>query len=208
MRWPQYLFLLRHCMRQLPKKHLNHKVFIKTVVAILDAFHFDLSLATPPGHATESFRTGEEMEVEKGSELPGHKLSKMQHVEEAEMLCVPAAMAMTKLLMSLPKSTLHTHLPNLLMKVCHSLKNRSRDVHDVARETLVKMATILGPRDLQHVIKEMKSYSPKATSSMMIAKEDLFGLPAEVWEIGELVAMIPESKTPHSLNTYIYEITA
>ena len=26
------------------------------------------------------------------------------------------------------------------MKVCHSLKNRSRDVRDVARETLVKMA--------------------------------------------------------------------
>lgn len=42
------------------------------------------------------------------------------------------------------------------MKVCHSLKNRSRDVRDVARETLVKMATILGSRYLQYVIKEMK----------------------------------------------------
>ena len=29
MRWPQYSFLLRHYMRQLPKKQLNHKVFIK-----------------------------------------------------------------------------------------------------------------------------------------------------------------------------------
>eukprot|EP00731_Ephydatia_muelleri_P001007 Em0001g1007a len=340
MRWPQYSFLLRHYMRQLPKKHLNHKVFIKTVVAILDAFHFDLSLATPPGHATDSVGAGEKMEVEKGvepekgvlpekgmllekgvepekglesaeqepegtsvvtsdmipmgtekedeqseeeeeeveeregkevarpnpeeqkrltaqhihdsivrtilprlqavltkqSELPGHKLSKMQHVEEAEMLRVPVAMAMTKLLMSLPESTLHTHLPNLLMKVCHSLKNRSRDVRDVARETLVKMATILGPRYLQYVIKEMKELltrgyqlhvlafslhsllkgvSPVLKAGdldscmqliSMIVKEDLFGLPAEEREIGELVAKIPESKTPQSLNTY--EITA
>lgn len=42
------------------------------------------------------------------------------------------------------------------MKVCNSLKNRSRDVRDVARDTLIKMATSLGPKYLQYVIKEMK----------------------------------------------------
>ena len=29
MKWPAYSFMLRHYMRQLPKKQLNHKVFIK-----------------------------------------------------------------------------------------------------------------------------------------------------------------------------------
>ena len=42
------------------------------------------------------------------------------------------------------------------MKVCNSLKNHSRDVCDVARDTLIKMATALGSKYLQYLIKEMK----------------------------------------------------
>ena len=41
------------------------------------------------------------------------------------------------------------------MKVCNSL-NRSCDVRDVARDTLIKMATALGSMYLQYLIKEMK----------------------------------------------------
>ena len=41
------------------------------------------------------------------------------------------------------------------MKVCNSL-NHSRDVCDIARDTLIKMATALGSKYLQYLIKEMK----------------------------------------------------
>ena len=65
---------------------------------------------------------------------------------------------------------------SLLMKVCHSLKNRSRDVRDVARETLVKMATILGPRYLQYVIKEMKELLTRGYQVTTIRPETLLEL--------------------------------
>ena len=45
---------------------------------------------------------------------------------------------------------------SLLLKVCQVLKNRSRDVRDIGRSTLVKMATSLGPKYLKYIIKEMK----------------------------------------------------
>ena len=47
-------------------------------------------------------------------------------------------------------------LSSLLLKVCQTLKNKSRDVRDVSRSTLVKMAAALGPKYLQYIIKEMK----------------------------------------------------
>lgn len=45
---------------------------------------------------------------------------------------------------------------SLLLKVCHTLKNRSRNVRDVARDTLVRMAAALGPSYLPYIIREMK----------------------------------------------------
>ena len=44
----------------------------------------------------------------------------------------------------------------LLLKVCKTLKNRSRDVRAVARDTLLKMTHSLGPRYLQFIVKELK----------------------------------------------------
>lgn len=45
---------------------------------------------------------------------------------------------------------------SLLLKVCQTLKNRSRDVRDAGRDTLVKMACALGPKYLRYITKEMK----------------------------------------------------
>ena len=48
----------------------------------------------------------------------------------------------------------HSHT-SLLLKVCESLKSRSHDVRDAARDTLVKMAATLGPSYLPYIFKEM-----------------------------------------------------
>ena len=40
--------------------------------------------------------------------------------------------------------------------MCQTLKNRSRDVRDTGRDTLVKMACALGPKYLRYIVKEMK----------------------------------------------------
>jgi len=45
------------------------------------------------------------------TDVPGHKLSRVDQDEQSEILRVPVAMAITKLLLTLPESTLHAHLP-------------------------------------------------------------------------------------------------
>ena len=44
-------------------------------------------------------------------DVPGHKLSRQDEDRDSEILRVPVAMAMTKLLLALPENILHTHLP-------------------------------------------------------------------------------------------------
>lgn len=47
-------------------------------------------------------------------------------------------------------------LCSLLLKVCHTLRSYQRDVRDIARSTLVKIASLLGPKYLYFIVKEMK----------------------------------------------------
>eukprot|EP00794_Sanderia_malayensis_P003704 gene3704-4224_t len=86
-----------------------------------------------------------------------HRKSHNKEVDQEEILRVPLALAMVKLLQQLPKSTLHEFLPGLLLRVCQSLKSRARDVRETARTTLVKIAASLGPSYLPYIVREMRS---------------------------------------------------
>ena len=44
-------------------------------------------------------------------DVPGHKLSQQEQDVDSEVLRVPVAMAMTKLLLALPEEQLHINLP-------------------------------------------------------------------------------------------------
>ena len=48
-------------------------------------------------------------------------------------------------------------ISRILLRVCQALKSRARDVRDTARETLVDIASSLGPEYFSFVLKEMKS---------------------------------------------------
>ncbi|GFN80708.1 small subunit processome component 20 homolog, partial [Plakobranchus ocellatus] len=86
-----------------------------------------------------------------------HKLAKTKYAEDEEILRVPIALALIKLLQSLPKGTLEYTLPGVLLKICNFLKSRSRDVRTTARETLEKVAVSLGCRYFPFIIREMRA---------------------------------------------------
>ena len=70
---------------------------------------------------------------------------------------------------------------SLLLKVCQTLKNRARNVRDIARDTLVKMAAALGPRYLPYIIREMKEL---LTRGYQVSGRNLRGL-EEWWGVLE-----------------------
>ncbi|EHB06649.1 Small subunit processome component 20-like protein [Heterocephalus glaber] len=74
-----------------------------------------------------------------------HKLIKSKVVNDEEVVRVPLAFAMVKLLRSVPQEVMEANLP------------RAQEVRDVARSTLAKILEDLGVRFLQYVLKELQT---------------------------------------------------
>ncbi|XP_036106865.1 small subunit processome component 20 homolog [Molossus molossus] len=86
-----------------------------------------------------------------------HKLIKSKVVNDEEVVRVPLAFAMVKLMQSLPSDVMEANLPGILLKVCALLKNRAQEVRDIARSTLAKIIEDLGVRYLQYILKELQT---------------------------------------------------
>lgn len=86
-----------------------------------------------------------------------HKLNKHED-ENEQILRVPMALAILKLLINLPARTFETHLPGLLYKVCDMLKSRAISVRNTTRECLMKMIdTLPHKKYLYYVFKELSN---------------------------------------------------
>ncbi|KAK3603374.1 hypothetical protein CHS0354_025985 [Potamilus streckersoni] len=94
--------------------------------------------------------------VQKARSDGEHKLTKSKYAEDDEILRVPLAIAMVKLLQNLPQKQLEQHLPGILIKVCNFLKSRSNDIRNTARDTLVKILQSLGHRFFPFILMELR----------------------------------------------------
>ncbi|KAL1474676.1 hypothetical protein MTO96_037816, partial [Rhipicephalus appendiculatus] len=235
--WRHYEANLSRYIQQLQRDTEHHKMAIRLVVAILNAFHFDLSkskgIRQKPGTAKPTqdaeqaeavAAQGEVVETEVDTkqienvdenldenadenEVPEvngdveessvddknkalsedaataihtaiatrllprlhkvlnqkaraddeHKAAKVLLPEEHEILRIPIAVAMVKLLQALPDGMLQRHLPGVFLRICDFLKSRSRDVREAARGTLVKVMTSLGAPYLRYLFSQMRA---------------------------------------------------
>lgn len=155
-----------------------------------------------------------------------------KYAEDDEILRVPLALAMVKLLQQLPGDTIDRNLPGILLKVCRFLASRAKDIRVSARDTLTKIIQSLGPAYFSYVVSEMRSvlkrgyqlhvlcYSlwdilksivPKLKSGDLdssvttlteIFNEELFGEIAEEKEVDGIVSKLFEARTSKSLDSY------
>jgi U3 small nucleolar RNA-associated protein 20 len=86
-----------------------------------------------------------------------HKVNKHEN-EDEQILRVPMALAILKLLNNLPAKTLEVHLPGLLFKVCDMLKSRAISVRNTTRDCLMKMIESLPDKKYYfYVFKELSN---------------------------------------------------
>lgn len=161
-----------------------------------------------------------------------HRLSRQKAEDEEDILRVPVILAIVKLLQSLPEHALHLHLPGLLLRVCHTLRSRAREVRDAARDTLAKITITLGTQYFPFVLKELRSSLTRGyqlhvlgfTIHTLLDKmsdnlaageldaclqglvevlvEDLFGEVAKEREVEKIVNKLHEAKTCKSFDTF------
>lgn len=87
-----------------------------------------------------------------------HKMNKKQveyDKEEMEMLKIPVALAVVKLLKKLPENMLEENLQGVFMKLCTFLKSRLESVRRVTRETLQNIMVTLGTSYMSMLLNEM-----------------------------------------------------
>ncbi|KAH6600372.1 hypothetical protein BASA50_002383 [Batrachochytrium salamandrivorans] len=77
--------------------------------------------------------------------------------DETVPIRIPLAIAITKVLKQFPKASMHIHLPKLLLTMCHTLTSHIQSTRDATRDTLVKVALMLGPFYLSFIIKGMQT---------------------------------------------------
>ncbi|XP_070382892.1 small subunit processome component 20 homolog [Dermacentor albipictus] len=302
--WRHYEANLSRYIQQLQRDTEHHKMAIRLVVAILNAFHFDLSkskgIRQKPGaakpaqdvvQAEDATAQGEVEEVEEEAEqtenvdenevpqvngeveetsvdnkdkalnedaataihtaiatrlLPRlhkvlnqkaraddeHKAVKIHLPEEHEILRIPIAVAMVKLLQALPDGMLQRHLPGIFLRICDFLKSRSRDVREAARGTLVKIMSSLGAPYLKYLFSQMRgvlkrgyqihvlTYTVHAVLSSMssglvsgdldacfediieVCQTELFSDIAEEKEVAQIGSKVREAKATKSFAIY------
>nr|XP_046234375.1 small subunit processome component 20 homolog isoform X2 [Scatophagus argus] len=161
-----------------------------------------------------------------------HKAVKSKDVKDEEVVRIPIAFTMVKLMQTLPPHIMETNLPGILIKVCVLLRNRFQEIRDVARGTLVKIMETLGCKYLQYLLKEMHSVlvkgyqvhvltftvyqllsvlSPTLKSGDLdpcmnmlidIFNNELFGAVAEEKEVKGIVSKLMEARHSKSMDSY------
>ncbi|KAL3197617.1 hypothetical protein MRX96_044833 [Rhipicephalus microplus] len=161
-----------------------------------------------------------------------HKAAKVLLPEEHEILRIPIAVAMVKLLQALPDGMLQRHLPGIFLRICDFLKSRSRDVREAARGTLMKVMSSLGAPYLKYLFSQMRAvlkrgyqihvltYTVHAVLSAMssglvtgdldacfediieVCQAELFSDIAEEKEVAQIGSKVREAKATKSFAIY------
>ncbi|XP_043565729.1 small subunit processome component 20 homolog isoform X2 [Chiloscyllium plagiosum] len=161
-----------------------------------------------------------------------HKLVRSKIVNDEELVRIPLAFTMVKLMQTLPKETMDSNLPSILIKVCMLLRNQAQEIRDVARNTLTKIIETLGPEYLLYLLKEMqsaltkgyqvhvltytvymllKSLVPRLNSGDLdpcvdilieIFNHELFGEIAEEKEVKGIISKVMEARSSKSYDSY------
>ncbi|KAL6428059.1 hypothetical protein ACFW04_008441 [Cataglyphis niger] len=164
-----------------------------------------------------------------------HKINKKKlkaETEEDDLLRVPIAVALVKLLQKMPGNLLDANLSGIFMKLCTFLKSRMESIRRTTRETLQKIMITLGPKYLHHLLKEMNTLLTKGfqvhvlvytvqsvllvlkpyfqkydinhnlQSILSVCTVDLFGLTAEEKEITGIVKNVSEARSTKSFDIF------
>ncbi|CAG8442214.1 6253_t:CDS:10 [Scutellospora calospora] len=169
LQWGQYYALLKQYMKHISRKLTLEKILVRTIIIILDNFHFDVSDIVVGDLQSQS--SNKLLEKDDKNEtflsqrihdtiicqvLPELKLYLAKCDDNNIAVRVPIAFAITKLLKALPEATLRLNLPGLLTTLCQILRSRSQDTRDATRDTLVKISNFLGPIYFSFIVKELQ----------------------------------------------------
>ncbi|KAJ7494716.1 armadillo-type protein [Mycena galericulata] len=179
--WGAYYALVQKYLRLSRAKDASERVYVRTVVSLLDNFHFPMEEAIP---VVEDADEGEEEENEGDEGVPTPALpipvplqssariadavnlrllpTLLNHLEKRDATTedttrIPIAIGIVKVAKYLPATTREPQIARLLTVLSQVLRSKSQETRDLTRDTLSRIAVSLGPSYLPLMLREMRA---------------------------------------------------
>ncbi|KAI1124627.1 armadillo-type protein [Nemania abortiva] len=168
LEWPQYRAILRRYIGYVETKPEAQKQLIRLLGKFVDTLtdaskekhsermDVDTSSNRKP-HLSSTLPSIEKFNEDVLSNILPPLLNYMHEKDEATVSSrVPVGIIVVKTLNLLPEESLNQKLPGVLTDICHILRSKALESREMARDTLSKMASLLGPSYLGFVLKELR----------------------------------------------------
>ncbi|KAI0644852.1 armadillo-type protein [Trametes meyenii] len=185
--WGAYYGLVQRYLKLAKQKDASEKVYVRTIVAILDSFHFpmeeavqedetqdmaDADLDDEEGEAARATELQLEAETKSAAEIS--KLARIQDAvnhrllpslisylekrdETEDSLRIPVSTGIIQIAKHLPQPQRDAQITKLLTVLSQVLRSKSQETRDLVRETLCRIVVSLGPEYLPLAIREMRA---------------------------------------------------
>jgi U3 small nucleolar RNA-associated protein 20 len=173
--WSPYYHLVQRYLKLSKAKDAPERLYIRTIVAILDGFHFPMDeIATPEPSGlveTDAFELegveddepAEPKQVnDRMSDAVNNRLlpTLLRHLENRketeDTLRIPISIGIAKIALHLPLATREAQVTKLITTLSQALRSKSSETRDLTRDTLCKISIMLGPSYLPIILGEMR----------------------------------------------------
>ncbi|KAF8270231.1 armadillo-type protein [Lactarius quietus] len=173
--WGPYYHLVQRYLKLSKAKGAPERLCIRTIVAILDGFHFpmdEIAIREPSGlveaDAFEPEGVEEDEPIEpkqvndRISDAVNNKLlpNLLKHLENRDetedTLRIPISIGIAKIALHLPLATREAQVTKLITTLSQALRSKSSETRDLTRDTMCKISVMLGPSYLPIILGEMR----------------------------------------------------
>ena len=184
--WGAYNALVHQYMSLIKAKSNAERACVRTLVAILENFHFpmddiaaeDVPLMVSQTDITDRMEVYQDIETVRSSDAnttviggPTRKIADavntrllpnlLRHLENRDdnedVLRVPVSVGITQVACHLPKASKDAQISRLLTVLCQVFRSKSQDTRALARDSLCKIAVIIGPSYLAMIMTELRA---------------------------------------------------
>lgn len=168
LEWPQYRAILRRYIGYVETKPDAQKQLVRLLGKFVDTLtaasneksveRMDVDdSSNRKSHLSSTLPAFEKLNEDVLSNILPPLLNYMHEKDEATVSSrVPVGIIVVKVLKLLPEESLNQKLPGVLTDICHILRSKALESRDMARDTLSKMTSLLGPSYLGFVLKELR----------------------------------------------------
>ncbi|KAI9508384.1 armadillo-type protein [Russula earlei] len=170
--WGPYYTLVRQYLKMSGAKDGSERLYIRTIVAVLDCFHFSMDgIASASGetdaveledpdeehtHPEPALASSRVSDAVNQSLLPA-LLRHLENRNEAEdTLRIPISIGIAKIATHLPGALRVVQVTKLITVLSQVLRSKSSETRDSTRDAFCKISVVIGPSYFPMILREMR----------------------------------------------------